>query len=62
MANGHPKICDQVRDTLKTNSVTFAETEIQNATKFLCESGRLKASIVIFNTGTPHVEGPGKIK
>jgi len=57
MSNGDERICNQIRNALKANSIYDEEIEIQSATKFKVKSGSHRAAINVFNTGKINIEG-----
>lgn len=61
MPNGDQKICDAVREALKSNNVLDSEQDIQNATKFSIKSGMNRAGILVYNSGKMVVEGVAQI-
>jgi len=57
MTNGDEYVCKQVRHYLSENGVLYAESEIQNATKFEVKSGSTKCSVLVYNSGKIVVQG-----
>lgn len=57
MTVGDAKICDEVRQKLKTTDIFDSEQEEQNATKFSTRRGVDKATLQVFNTGKMVVQG-----